>query len=142
MKLKQLTDMVIDNILGNISHDLEDWVLNPFLIYQSTTINRKPIVMSLWFFTLFKMYPETIKKVNIYDKNIALYSQFIKIIKDLELVSTFRKRAKTLEFVDLPNTKSKYPENKTLLFVHIKKIINYKTTAIKWKKEFSNGGNL
>ena len=106
MKLKQLTDMVIDNILGNISHDLEDWVLNPFLIYQSTTINRKPIVMSLWFFTLFKMYPETIKKVNIYDKNIALYSQFIKIIKDLELVSTFRKRAKTLEFVDLPKTQN------------------------------------
>ena len=26
MKLKQLTDIATENILGNISHNLEDWV--------------------------------------------------------------------------------------------------------------------
>ena len=33
----------------------------PFLLHLSATINEKPIMMSLWFFSLLKIHIETIK---------------------------------------------------------------------------------
>ena len=66
IKLDQLIDTV--NIWAIFSgknwDDLEIWVLDPapFQIYQPTTINQKPITMSLYFFTFLRVYTETIKK--------------------------------------------------------------------------------
>ena len=64
MKLGQLTYIVMGTVLRKCLHVLENWILKskPFLIYQHTVINEKPIMMSLRLFTLLKMCPETIKK--------------------------------------------------------------------------------
>ena len=51
MKLGELIDIVMDNILGSILRDSGDWVLNPgFMICQLTAIIHKLIIMNLNFY--------------------------------------------------------------------------------------------
>ena len=48
-----------------------------------------------------------------------------------------------LKSVDFKNTqKSRYIENKTLLFLQIKKSINYTLRTALWQKIVCSGGNL
>ena len=44
----------------NVLQNLEEWVLNPGSFYL-TTINQKPVMMSLWFFNFLKVCIKTIK---------------------------------------------------------------------------------
>ena len=63
MRLGQIIDVVMKNIskkrfaqIGGLGPKSR-----PFLIYQTTAINQKPIIMRLGFFTVLKVCSKTIK---------------------------------------------------------------------------------
>ena len=84
MKLDQQSDTSLGNILkGNLAWF---WGLgskfSPFLIYQSTTINEIPIMISWLFFTLLKVCTETIKNLKYHLLKIGRL-QYIAILSKL-----------------------------------------------------------
>ena len=81
MKLVQLIEAVIGNKRYFAWLSGLDSTYRPFLIYQPTTINQKPITMDLWRLTLLKESTEAIKNGKHHLPKITLlYCRFIKII--------------------------------------------------------------
>ena len=90
--------------MGDIFRKTFAWLVGlgplnrPFLIYQPTTINKKPVTLRMWFFTLVKVCTERIKNVQHHPLK-PNRSHFIAILlassKGLKVVFSPHNRAKT-----------------------------------------------